>query len=452
MTASTVAIVLMALALACDATSMQHAAHKESSLTAATMEDRDSMASKDQRNTAKKNAARFDWRPWRWWGSSSHTAPRDCSQTEVQSVKSLTSVKESDVGSGSPPFPCVAWYDAAKEGTVKQDTELSPADKDVIQAPSLGGHGYAGDGKYSDNCNNLLSGQQLAEWNQPGVGGWTMYGGAALPWRDQILVFAKKLAAALNLLPNTKQVVYRGSWAKETQMKATKVGDVQKKAGFISCSANKAWAQGFAHDYHMPRTKEDEKAPGHVSVMYTIHTKRAKDIRRLNPRESELILLPNSKFRVISVRREANMPFATFSPNKVAQWLRAFDPPMETSAKHVEKEKIDGNRILASYCVDGFFKAKDLIVGLNNSGTNQDGGYPQPMYTDADGEKKSLYVMLRGPSQGAGKFAGMFKQKYAPLAEAGKANNVFSKVGMFYAVEMEEVTEEDGAMALKGKN
>ena len=109
MTAYTVAIVLMALALACDATSLRHAAHEESSFTAATMEDRGSMASlvelldgaagkvqagvaaatqadavakakageqaaekaktaaaeavgkvsKDQRNTAKKNAALF---------------------------------------------------------------------------------------------------------------------------------------------------------------------------------------------------------------------------------------------------------------------------------------------------------------------------------------------------------------------------------------------------------
>ncbi len=130
-------------------------------------------------------------------GGRSHVAPRDCSRTKPQPYTSLTSVRESAVGSGSPPFPCVTWYDGTAAGTVKADTDLPPDAKDVIKAVSLGGHGYAGDGKYSDNLNNLLGGRELAEWNQPpdGKRGWAIYG-EGRPWRDQILEFGKRLATA----------------------------------------------------------------------------------------------------------------------------------------------------------------------------------------------------------------------------------------------------------------
>eukprot|EP00947_MAST-08B_sp_MAST-8B-sp1_P004050 g4050.t1 len=237
-------------------------------------------------------------------------------------------------------------------------------------------------------------------------------------------------------------------------MEAMKVGDVQKKAGFVSTSADKGWAQGFAHDYHYPRSgpRGDTKEPGYVSVMYTIDTVRAKDIRRLNERESELILLPNTKLRVKAVKLEANMPFATYSPEKVAKWLRAFVPPMEIAAEHVVNKKVTGNQILEAYACGSFFGAQELICDGSKKKPNKWGGedfvnpecscdtpFCDPKYLDADGERKSLYVMLKGDGKGNGEFAGMFKQKYKPLASAGRVLNAPSKVGMFYAVEMEQV-------------
>lgn len=384
---------------------------------------------------------------------SSHVAPQDCSKRKPKSYLELTSVKESAVGAGAPPFPCVRWYNAAAAGTVEADTDLSAEDQDVIKAPMLGGHGYAGDGKYSDNCNNLLGGRPLAEWNQPpgGQKGWEIYGAEGTPWRNQILEFAKQLATALNKLPDTRSTVYRGGWSKKAKLEAMKAGDIQKKAGFVSTSADESWAQGFAHDYHYPRSgpRGDVKEPGYVSVMYTIKAHRAKDIRRLNPRESELILLPNSKLKVISVKLEANMPFAAYGPDKVAKWLEAFEPPMTKSAAQVRANKVDGNMILEAYVAGDFFSAQELICGKEKVSkyvlANPECGYENPggtpEYLDADGEKKSLYVMLRGPSQGKGEFAGMFKQKYAYLASAGRSVNVPSKVGMFYAIEMEEVVD-----------
>jgi hypothetical protein len=310
----------------------------------------------------------------------------------------------------------------------------------------LGGHGYAGDGKYSANLNNLLSGRKLAEWNQPSNGkeGWNIYG-EDVSWPNQILEFAKRFATALNQLPDTKTTTYRGGWSKRENMEAMKIGDVQNRPGFTSMSSDKAWCQGFAHDFHYPRSGErgDMKEPGWVSVVTTIHTKRAKDIRGLNPRESELVLLPNSRLKVVDVKLTPNMPFATYTPAKVAAFLKKFTPPMTKSAANVVAKKITGDMILSAYAQKDVWAATELICG---PGKDTECGYDEHynskhVYKDADGKEQTLGFMLRAgkDQKPVGEDKGMFEQQYAPLAAAGRALNVFSKVGMFYAVEMEEL-------------
>ena len=84
---------------------------------------------------------------------------------------------------------------------------------------------------------------------------------------------------------------------------------------------------------------------------YTIKAKYAKDITQLNPEESEYVLLPNAKLRVVSVRKQTNLPFADFAPGKVAAWLESFEPPLNLVAKHVVEKKVTGEQVRSSFTI-----------------------------------------------------------------------------------------------------
>ena len=122
---------------------------------------------------------------------------------------------------GDAPFPCVNWY--RTPGTTIA-VFLTDEQKSMILGQLLGGNGYAGDKRFSENLNNLLEGRELTDkmpmekpamhilkilesrrgpWPYGNVEGWSRYGGTELSLPNQILTFAKQLAETMNEMPNT---------------------------------------------------------------------------------------------------------------------------------------------------------------------------------------------------------------------------------------------------------
>ena len=245
-------------------------------------------------------------------------------------------------------------------------------------------------------------------------------------------------------------------------MEELKPNDVEENAGFTSTTSDVNWAQGFANECHYPKTLSGDKISltevQYVPVMYTMHMERAKDIRPLNPDESELLLLPNTKFRVKTIQKRTNMPFADFKPEKVAEWLLAFGPQptstdtsappatllYQSSGEHIINAGITGNMILETFSVAGFEGVAKLICE-DDLRFKEFREYEADFdYTHVKGLSATLFEgLVTGKSTGKGKFHGMFNQKYF-FCQKGQRNRPLgpSKVGHYYRVELEEVTDD----------
>ena len=199
------------------------------------------------------------------------------------------------------------------------------------------------------------------------------------------------------------------------------------------------------------------------------------------PRKTMYVCGPSDR----SVLKKANMPFADFKPDKVARWLLAFEGDttssvMQRIADHVVKEQIDGNMILEAYIKGGGARGQGYtqvleLLGRVPNADDSIGGWQYLAHfkwVDSDrvanGKKKvsrNLKQVLSAGREfnkqgtasltnrefgrtttkdvrGKGEFEGMFKQKHF-FAVKGLTATGPTRIGHFYTVELEEITDDD---------
>ena len=125
--------------------------------------------------------------------------------------------------------------------------------------------------------------------------------------KNDYLEQARFAAAALNALPNYKLLAFRQTTLSADQIAKYKVGEIVTEHGFTSTSTG---------------IVESEKFQG--NVRYTIFSQTGKLIQEYakHPNEKEVLFLPESKFKVLSVEEKEGKTLIRMveTPNGVEWW------------------------------------------------------------------------------------------------------------------------------------
>lgn len=127
------------------------------------------------------------------------------------------------------------------------------------------------------------------------------------PAKNDYLEQARFAAAALNALPNYKLLAFRQTTLSADQIAKYKVGTILTEQGFTSTSTGIVESENFQGN-----------------VRYTIFSQTGKVIQEYAkyPNEKEVLFLPGSKFKVLSVEEKEGKTFIRMveTPNGVEWW------------------------------------------------------------------------------------------------------------------------------------
>lgn len=125
--------------------------------------------------------------------------------------------------------------------------------------------------------------------------------------KNDYLEQARFAAAALNALPNYKLLAFRQTTLSADQIAKYKVGEIVTEHGFTSTSTGIVESENFQGN-----------------VRYTIFSQTGKIIQEYakHPNEKEVLFLPGSKFKVLSVEEKEGKTFIRMveTPNGVEWW------------------------------------------------------------------------------------------------------------------------------------
>lgn len=220
-------------------------------------------------------------------------------------------------GAASNVFEDVEWADPALQGQ-----KLSDADNYYIGK-------YTGSYKYCKNVGKLLRGTAPGvPWDVGDEQFWEVQRNDYVSLARKVLDFGAGLGAALNKLPSTGTMdLWRGAWYDSASVwqlhKLEHSGRALRQSWFQSTTVQEA----HSYDFMAPMYQPDYCKPDCIAkakefpVHFHLRTAAAKDVRQWNAAEAELILLPNTPFRVKSVEKVSNDPLVDMKQPELVAWL-----------------------------------------------------------------------------------------------------------------------------------
>jgi hypothetical protein len=190
---------------------------------------------------------------------------------------------------------------------------------------------YTGSFRYARNVVGVLQGKSPLLANEDSQSGWSSISRPDLT--GEVLRWDVGFATALNKLPDQAATLYRGQW--ETASVVRKMEAIPKgftQGWFQSLTTNYTHAAEFMSKKHEPM--QCRGRPGCISsglafpVIYQFNTGQAKDLRKWNPSEEELLFLPNTPFDILSVSREENDKLMGMSSAELSTWFRQTHEPL----------------------------------------------------------------------------------------------------------------------------
>jgi len=237
----------------------------------------------------------------------------------------------------SPVFADVEWLDRSLEGKA-----LSATDLDYINK-------YTGSYKYAKNIGTLFRGivPGYPNWERMDETFWNVGEEQYDELVKKVLDFGVGLGTALNKIRGSPTKVWRGGW--ENKDKLRQYEDLARNQGvlrnswFQSTTVDRNHSYNFLHPQYMPAYCKDKcqdegkEFPVHFEYSTTV----AKDVREWNAAESEMIILPNSPFKVVSVAKTNSDPLSGLSNDALRNWLSSNLAPGPNLDKFLAKIKSD---------------------------------------------------------------------------------------------------------------